>query len=160
MWKFTIIACLFLHQLFALDKKDSFSPSFFNEHFNKRENKEWGQEIIFLDARSFKEYQISHLFDATRVDEKNENILDYIKKSDLEKKMIVVYCTLGFRSLTVVNEWREKGHTNVFNLSGGIIAWIKEGLPVYSNGTPTKYVHSYSYIISWLIPKGYNGVWK
>ncbi len=39
-------------------------------------------------------------------------------------KMVVVYCRSGRRSAHVISELQEKfGFTNLYNLSGGILAW-------------------------------------
>ncbi len=39
-------------------------------------------------------------------------------------KTVVVYCRSGRRSASVINELQEKyGFTNLYNLTGGILAW-------------------------------------
>ena len=56
--------------------------------------------------------------------------LDKISKN----KQVVVYCRSGKRSASVVNALEQKGYSNVFNLTGGILAWT-DGI----DNTLTKY---------------------
>jgi len=45
-------------------------------------------------------------------------------------KLIVVYCKTGSRGLLAANTLQELGFTNVYNLEGGIQAWMESGLPI------------------------------
>ncbi len=79
-------------------------------------------DILLLDVRKPLEYEICHLnavlipIDelATRMDE-----LD-------KEKEIVVYCKLGLRGEKATKLLRKNGFSNVSNLKGGIIEWIKD----------------------------------
>jgi len=48
------------------------------------------------------------------------------------KTVIVVYCSLGGRSILAVKSLQKLGYKNVFNLEGGTKAWIKEEYPLYN----------------------------
>ncbi len=47
---------------------------------------------------------------------------------------IVLYCRSGRMSDITARELVKAGYTNVFNLSGGMIAWQKAGLPLIDKG--------------------------
>ena len=42
---------------------------------------------------------------------------------------VYVYCTVGGRSARVVDYLRRQGNDRAFDVSGGIDAWVEEGLP-------------------------------
>jgi len=46
--------------------------------------------------------------------------LDKIRKD----KQVIVYCRSGKRSASIVNALEQKGYSNVYNLAGGILAWM------------------------------------
>lgn len=114
-------------------------------------------DVIYLDSRTFKEYSISYLSNAHWVGEKGEHASQFISnKIDL----VLVYCTTGHRSGLVTRTWREKGYSNVVNLKGGIFEWVRNDLDIYSNNQKTFYLHTHSYLRSWLLPPEYTGVWE
>jgi adenylyltransferase/sulfurtransferase len=43
---------------------------------------------------------------------------------------VYVHCKVGGRSARVVEYLRRQGNDRVFNVGGGIDAWVEEGLPV------------------------------
>lgn len=47
-----------------------------------------------------------------------------------ESAKIVVYCQIGMNSSLIATALVELGHTNVWNLAGGLIAWQQQGYPV------------------------------
>lgn len=47
---------------------------------------------------------------------------------------VVVHCKAGSRSAAIVNELEKRGFSNVYNLKGGILAWVRDIDP--SIGTP------------------------
>ncbi len=50
---------------------------------------------------------------------------------------VVVYCRSGSRSANVIHAlMTQAGHTNLHNLSGGILAWARADLPVETNEAP------------------------
>ena len=81
-------------------------------------------EYKIIDVRSYNEYDISHISGATNIHTGYlENNLDKI--SDGEK--IVLYCTSGDRSAIAASYLLKLGYRNIYNLSGGINAWIQAG---------------------------------
>tara|TARA_B100000768_G_C11171243_1_gene328804 strand:+ start:178 stop:360 length:183 start_codon:yes stop_codon:yes gene_type:complete len=51
-----------------------------------------------------------------------------INKSDI----IIVYCTIGYRSEKISEELKLKGYKYVYNLYGGIIQWVNKGNKVFA----------------------------
>lgn len=51
------------------------------------------------------------------------------KVKDLHKP-VVVYCLKGARGALATQSLKELGYTQVYNLNGGVLAWIEKGHPV------------------------------
>lgn len=103
-----------------------------------------------LDAREIKEYEVSHLQNATWVGHETFN-LKSVAKLD-KNKPVLIYCTVGARSEEIGKILQKEGFTRVYNLYGGIVHWVNEGRPVFTKGKPTQKVHTYSQPWSvWLI---------
>lgn len=99
--------------------------------------------IVFLDTREKKEFNVSHIKGAQCVgyDDFSINSVKSIPK-DAE---IIVYCSIGARSQNVGEKLEKAGYTNVKNLYGGLFQWNNSGLPkVYSSGKSTSRIHGYS----------------
>ncbi len=98
------------------------------EILNQISVNELGQDISkykILDVRSYTEYNISHIPESVNIHagqlEKN---LERISEQD----NLVVYCASGDRSAIAASFLLNNGYKNVFNLSGGINAWVQSGL--------------------------------
>ena len=82
-----------------------------------------GESFTLIDVREQGEY------DSTNIKGK------LVPKSQLEDRFseipkegkVVIHCKSGMRSASVIN-WLEENHgyTNLYNLQGGIIAWIMD----------------------------------
>ena len=102
-----------------------------------------GEEIILLDAREKKEYEVSSIKGSQFVG------YDYFKKSsvkDIPKdSKVVVYCSVGYRSCKIGEKLQDMGFTNVHNMYGGIFDWVNNGNEVVDQSNkPTKKAHSYN----------------
>ncbi|MEA1888378.1 MAG: rhodanese-like domain-containing protein [Pseudomonadota bacterium] len=88
-------------------------------------------DAIFVDVREAKEITDGVINGAYKVPlssfEKNSTQLD--KFTD---KPIIVYCRSGNRSISAASKLKKKGFNRVYNLTGGILAWQKEKLPLES----------------------------
>jgi len=82
-------------------------------------------EVILLDTREKKEYEISHIPGAIWVGYNNFKI-KRIKELAKDAK-IVTYCSVGYRSERIGEKLQKKGFTNVSNLKGSIFKWVNEG---------------------------------
>ncbi|WP_345275816.1 rhodanese-like domain-containing protein [Litoribaculum gwangyangense] len=101
--------------------------------------------IIFLDAREKKEFQVSHLKNAIYVGYDSFNLDSVAKKLTNKNSKIVVYCSLGIRSEDIGEKLKKAGYKNVFNLYGGIFEYKNQNLSIYnSKGKTTDSIHAYS----------------
>jgi rhodanese-related sulfurtransferase len=100
-------------------------------------------EVILLDTRAKREFEVSHLPEARWV---GYDEFDLKKVENLPKNTpIVVYCTVGVRSERVGEKLKAAGYQNVRNLYGSIFEWVNQDNPVVDNqGKPTQKVHAYS----------------
>lgn len=97
---------------------------------------------VFLDAREFREYEVSHIMSAVPVGYKDFSLDSLVGiPSDAH---IVVYCSVGYRSEKIGEKLKKAGYEHVSNLYGGIFHWVNTGNTVYQNGEATDQVHAYS----------------
>lgn len=101
--------------------------------------------LVILDTREEKEYQVSHIKGALYAGYKNFNLQKVSKKIKSKDTQVIVYCSLGVRSEDIAQELEKAGYTNIKNLYGGIFNWKNNNLPlVNANQKPTDSVHVYS----------------
>lgn len=100
-------------------------------------------DLLLLDTRSKKEFNVSHIKGAKWVGE--DDWADSLYKVALGYKLVVCYCSVGYRS-EKAGEWLLKNKAkNIKNLYGGIFAWKNEGHSlVDKKGKPTEKIHGYS----------------
>lgn len=99
-------------------------------------------EIILLDTRSKKEYDISHIKGAYWVGYDNFSFKDieYIPKN----KTIITYCSIGYRSEKIGEKLISKGYKSVYNMFGGIFSWGNNGYELVNNkDLITRQIHGY-----------------
>ncbi len=108
-------------------------------------------KVVFIDVREPVEQNVSHLPGAITADSflKNpEKYNDYIK---------VGYCTISYRSGILAQELHQKG-IPMYNLGGGLLAWVHDGGKVYKGTEETHRIHVYSK--KWnLGPERFEAVW-
>ena len=95
-----------------------------------------------LDAREKVEFQVSHLKHAKWVGHETFTLKTVAELN--KNKPVLIYCTVGARSEDIGKILQEAGFKKVYNLYGGILHWVNEGRPVFSDGKPTLKVHTYS----------------
>lgn len=109
--------------------------------------------VHLLDARTKKEFEVSHLKYAREVGYfwfDMRSIYDISKKST-----VVVYCAVGNRSSKIAEKLIKAGYKNVYMLYGGIFEWVNEGNPVYTHSNiQTPQVHGYTKKWSKWLEKG------
>jgi rhodanese-related sulfurtransferase len=117
------------------------------------------KEAVFLDAREYEEYSISHIPGAIHIG------FDHWEKSSVKnidkEKTLVVYCSVGYRSEKIGKKLQDLGYNQVFNLYGSIFEWANEGLPLVTNdGSGTTQIHTYDRNWSkWISNKEISKVW-
>ena len=86
-------------------------------------------DLIVLDVRTQSEYDTNHLCNAilipsTELESRINEVMPY------NETEIIVYCHSGGRSATASQTLVDNGFTKVFNIVGGISAWISAGYEV------------------------------
>jgi len=80
------------------------------------------EDIVLIDVRTPEEFMQGHLDGAKLIDFYDTNFQDEINKLDTAKKY-VVYCRSGGRSAKSVSAMKKAGFGEVYNMSGGVLAW-------------------------------------
>lgn len=83
---------------------------------------------IILDVRTPEEVNRGHLENATIINFYDEDFKDKAMLIPKDKE-VYVYCLSGGRSSEAANILADLGQKKIFNLTGGINAWLSEGLP-------------------------------
>ena len=83
---------------------------------------------IILDVRTPEEVNRGHLKNATIINFYDKDFKDKAKLIPKDKE-VYVYCLSGGRSSEAANILADLGQKKIFNLTGGINAWLSEGLP-------------------------------
>ncbi|TDD95547.1 rhodanese-like domain-containing protein [Flavobacterium cellulosilyticum] len=113
------------------------------------------ENIVLLDAREIKEFNVSHIENAINVgfDKFNSKKVTSILKD--KKDTIVVYCSIGVRSEKIGEKLLKLGYKNVFNLYGGIFEWKNKGGKVVTNqNIKTDKIHTFNKEWSVYLKKG------
>ena len=110
------------------------------------------QTAVFLDAREKEEFEVSSIQGAMPVgydDFKIRHLKDLPQDT-----LIVVYCSVGYRSEKVTQKLLKAGYSNVYNLYGGIFEWVNQGNPTYHEEKVTLKIHAYDRIWGQWLEKG------
>jgi len=86
-------------------------------------------EIIVLDIRPKKEYEIEHLPEAVNLDYDGHQFQQKVDKLDKSKKYII-YCHSGVRGGYFMNKMRDSGFKMAYNILGGFVGWKVSKLPL------------------------------
>ena len=109
------------------------------------------QKAVFIDTRKPAEQKVSMLPGAIT---ENEFLNNYKSYQDHVK---IAYCTISYRSGVFVENFQKNG-IPVYNLRGGILAWVHAGGKVYDRTGETHRIHVYGQ--EWnLAPEQYEAVW-
>ncbi|MCC7332619.1 MAG: rhodanese-like domain-containing protein [Flavobacteriales bacterium] len=87
---------------------------------------------ILLDVRTPEEWAEGIIKGAEKIDFYDDNFSKNIEKLD-KSIPVFVYCRSGGRSSEAATILKEKGFSKVYNLEGGISAWIEDGNEVVKN---------------------------
>ena len=85
--------------------------------------------FLILDVRTHEEFSDGRLENAINLDYHSDSFLAEIQKLDKNDKYLI-YCQSGNRSGKVLVLMKELGFQEVYNMSGGISAWIAEDLAI------------------------------
>lgn len=152
-----------------VNKKFPDTPSMTTDELSDRmvQNHE---EIVLIDTRSQEEFQVSHLEGARHLNFQapKDSIRTFLQNLLSEApgaKLIVCYCSVGYRSAIMTNRVKEilgeqelDESTAVINLEGSIFKWANEQRRLTnSSGELTTKAHPYNYIYGWGLKKQH---WK
>lgn len=98
-------------------------------------------DVFVLDVRTPSEFNSSHIEGATLIPVANASGSNLSPESLLEarinevpkNKKVLVYCRSGHRSTSASTILVNSGYSQVYNMEGGINAWIGAGYPVLSS---------------------------
>lgn len=111
------------------------------------------ENVVFVDARERKEYQVSHIKNAVFVGYDSLD-LSGVEKVDRNQE-IIVYCSVGYRSEKVSEKLEKMGFKNVSNLYGGIFEWKNQEQPVVTpEQEATEKVHAFNKVWGIWLSKG------
>jgi rhodanese-related sulfurtransferase len=103
--------------------------------------------LVLLDAREAEEFEVSRIPGAVRIDPEATPQQFLAAAGDPSGKTIVVYCSVGARSSTLVRRVRDRlqqrGAKGVYNLSGGIFRWHNEQRHLVDDAGGTDFVHEF-----------------
>jgi rhodanese-related sulfurtransferase len=85
--------------------------------------------FIILDVRTPSEYAYGHIPKAINLDFNLSNFKEEASRLD-KNSTYLVYCQSGSRSTAASKILSELGLRNIFNMTGGITAWLTSGLPM------------------------------
>ncbi len=87
------------------------------------------QGALVIDLRSKELYDAGHIVDARHVPAAElESQADSLKK--WRDRNVITYCDSGAAGANAARSLVKLGFTKVFNLQGGLTAWVKDNLPL------------------------------
>ncbi len=82
--------------------------------------------FVILDVRTPKEYRQGHIKGAINLNFFSKGFFEKISKLPKEKTYLI-YCRSGHRSAVVKRMMSAEGFKNIYNMEGGILAWLSKG---------------------------------
>ncbi len=87
------------------------------------------QGALVIDLRGRELYEAGHIGEARNVPAAElSSQLDTLKK--WREKSVITYCDSGRDGAIAARTLKNQGFTKVFNLDGGLNAWVKDNLPL------------------------------
>lgn len=119
-----IVSLMLIHSLVGekLRGYSSISPAESTQMINR-------DNALMLDVRENNEYSEGHIINSVHIPLSNLKT----RIGDLEKyksQKIIVACRSGHRSSQACANLKKEGFAEVFNLSGGVMAWENANLPL------------------------------
>ncbi|HSM01023.1 MAG TPA: rhodanese-like domain-containing protein [Acidimicrobiia bacterium] len=90
-------------------------------------------DVVVLDIRTPEEYAEGHIQGSLNIDFYGADFPDRIGALDADHAYLV-YCRSGSRSAQAMSVFEDLGFSEVFELEGGILTWVGEGLPLVTSG--------------------------
>ncbi len=86
-------------------------------------------DFVILDVRTPEEFAEGYVEDAILIDFYSESFRSEVNALD-KNKTYLIYCRSGNRSGKALKIMEELGFTEVYNISGGMLEWKAQGLPL------------------------------
>lgn len=96
------------------------------EAFTMIQDNQGNVDFIILDVRTPEEYQTGHIADAVNIDFNAEDFENNLNNLSIEKTYLV-YCRTGGRSQQASEKMISLSFQDVYNMLGGITAWVNAG---------------------------------
>lgn len=110
------------------------------------------KDVVFLDVREQNEFEVSHINNSVWVGY-NDFTINRLKVST--NNIVIVYCSVGYRSEKIGQILSKEGYIKVYNLYGGIFEWVNQGYPVFDKSDKqTEKVHAFDSIWGLWLNKG------
>jgi len=93
------------------------------------QNDQNNPDFVILDVRTRQEFTDGHIANAINIDFYADTFRDELNNLD-KNKTYLIYCRSGGCSGKALNIMAELNFSKVYNISGGIIGWKAEGLPL------------------------------
>lgn len=119
-----VVAMMLINSLFAekLRGYSSVTPTQTTQMINH-------ENAIILDVREMNEYSSGHIVNSVHIPLSNlKTRISELNKYKNQK--IIVSCRSGNRSSQACASLKKEGFEEVFNLSGGVMAWENASLPL------------------------------
>lgn len=84
------------------------------------------ENIQLVDVRTEGEYQSGHLENAVMIDFKSSDFETNTSQLD-KSKPVLLYCASGIRSAKAAQKLLSLGFGEVYDMKGGMRAWVEEG---------------------------------
>jgi hydroxyacylglutathione hydrolase len=88
-------------------------------------------EAMILDVRGLSEYREGHIPNALHIHA--GRVLQRIHEIPNDRP-VIMHCLGGDRSSTAISALMARGYRNLYNLTGGILAWQEHGFPLARGG--------------------------
>jgi len=86
---------------------------------------------VMIDMREDKDYREGHIVNAIHAPA--SSVSDTGKLDNYRDQPVIVYCQRGQRSSAYCSKLKKQGFGSVYNLKGGLLAWLKAELPLSKN---------------------------
>ena len=83
------------------------------------------ENVILVDVRTPKEFNAGHLENSLNIDWLGDSFIEEFEKINKDKT-IYLYCRSGRRSADATKYLDSLGYKDVYNLTGGYIAWAEK----------------------------------
>ncbi|MDX9943874.1 MAG: rhodanese-like domain-containing protein [Azonexus sp.] len=91
------------------------------------------EDARVLDVREVSEFTAGHIPEAINIP--GGKLLDRLHEIEKFKdKPLIVCCAAGMRSNKACRELKDKGFTQLYNLAGGVDAWLAASYPLQKGG--------------------------